>query len=258
MGHERIGLLPKTQSWRDIVAGLEAAASSDQQTSQTAQKTLSKVRDRFAKMHRDSGVQAAFGFFVGLACIGKPKHTGKASPEIDLSRNPSPLHLAAALNKWVDAHLSSREYAELAKRAGGDVIAAWHLENHRQRTLFSPTGPTASEIWLRTSQGGVFSEVARLFLARFTERYLRYFLEREASAQILDLENRESFEHRLREQVDNVSRHAFETSKITQSFAAGWFNKHAKNNIPSDAALAGFLRVAFAKLREELRREADK
>jgi hypothetical protein len=146
----------------------------------------------------------------------------------------------------------------LAKRAGGDVIAAWHQENHRQGSLFSLAGPTTSEVWARASQGSGFSEIARLFLARFTERYLRYFLEREASAQILNLEKRESFEHRLRAQVDNVSRHAFETSKITQSFAAGWFNKHTKNAIPNDASLAGFLRIAFAKLREELRREADK
>jgi len=26
--------------------------------------------------------------------------------------------------------------------------------------------------------------------------------------------------------MDEVSRHAFETAKITQSFAAGWYHKH--------------------------------
>lgn len=57
--------------------------------------------------------------------------------------------------------------------------------------------------------------------------------------------------------VDDVSRHAFETAKIMQSFAAGWFNKHAKEGLPTNASMRGFLRLALGKLREELRREGQ-
>jgi hypothetical protein len=94
-----------------------------------------------------------------------------------------------------------------------------------------------------------------LFFAKFTERYLNYFLEREASAVSKTIEQRELLQKQLRDQIDTVSRHAFETAKIAQSFAAGWYNRHAKEKVPPDDEIAGFLAIAFGKLREDLRRE---
>lgn len=251
MGHERVGLLPKSETWRNIVAQLEGAAGSDAETAQLAANTLNGVRKKFGRIHEDTGVQAAFGFLVGLACASRPQGTGKASPNIRLSDNPSPLSIVTCLNEWVDAHQWHPEYAVLAKRAASDVIAAWHRQYSRQGSLFSPDGPTAVEIWASASQAGGFSQVVRLFLSRFTERYLRYFLEREASANIDNVARRELLSHRL-------EKHAFEISKITQSFAAGWFNKQSRDSTPSDKALRAFLKVAFGKVREELRREAER
>lgn len=61
----------------------------------------------------------------------------------------------------------------------------------------------------------------------------------------------------LSSHIDDVSRHAFETAKITQSFAAVWFNKHLKTGLPDDEAKAAFLSLAFGKIRDELRREGS-
>src|SRR5207237_918033 len=113
------------------------------------------------------------------------------------------------------------------------------------------------DVWKQASNGGGFCELSRIFFGKFTERYLNYFLEREASAVLPNLEQRERFSQELTQRVDDVSRYAFETARITQSFAAGWFNKHARSGLPSDASIRGFLRLAIAKLREELRREAS-
>lgn len=97
--------------------------------------------------------------------------------------------------------------------------------------------------------------MARLFFAKFTERYLNYFVEREASAACRTVEQRDLLQAQLREHVDVVSRHAFETAKIAQSFAAGWYNRHAKTAAPTNDEISGFLAIAFGKLREDLRRE---
>jgi hypothetical protein len=96
--------------------------------------------------------------------------------------------------------------------------------------------------------------VARTFFASFAERYLCHFLERHASSQLPSISAREDFARSLYKHIDEVSHHAFETAKITQSFAAGWFNKHAVESRPSDREIGGFLAIAFGKLREELRR----
>ena len=62
----------------------------------------------------------------------------------------------------------------------------------------------------------------------------------------------------MTEHSREITNHAFEISKIMQSFAAGWFNKHALDSAPSDASVTDFLKMSFGKVREELRLEAMK
>ena len=125
-----------------------------------------------------------------------------------------------------------------------------------QASLFTDPGDPR-EIWQRADNGAGFCEVSRLFFSKFTERYLNYFLEREASASMASISDRDRLATQLREHIDGVSRFAFETSRITQSFAAGWFNNHARDRYPSKDESRGFLSFAFGKMREELKREAD-
>jgi hypothetical protein len=258
MGHERIGHLPRTVSWRNIVAALQAnVAGVDPGTQYLAADTIEQVRRRFGSIHRDAGVQAAFGFIVGVARSRPPSSPGRAAPEIPLPSDATPLRLASLLDSWVDSHADSREYAELAKRAAAETLATWYAHQSRQPVLFVDTPvDSARHDWAAAGTGAGFSEVARIFFARFTERYLLYFLEREASAVAKTVEERERLNDRLESSLDLISRHAFETSRITQSFAAGWFSKHARDSTPSDRSLAGFLRVGFEKLREALNCEA--
>ena len=125
-----------------------------------------------------------------------------------------------------------------------------------QRSLFTDPGDPR-DIWQRADNGAGFCEVSRLFFSKFTERYLNYFLEREASASMATVSERDRLASQLRDHIDGVSKFAFETSRITQSFAAGWFNNHARGRNPSRDESRDFLNVAFGKMREELRREAD-
>lgn len=258
MGHERVGTLPRTVSWRQVVGQLEKATSgSEASGSSIAAATIGLVNSRFEHLHRDPGVQAAFGFLVAVARASPPTGPGRAAPDFDLPSDATPLRLAVALNKWVDTNAQSREYAELAKRSAAEALASWHQQQSKQLRLFEPQqGSSIPTVWSEASTGGGFSEISRLFFASFTERYLRYFIEREASAVAQSIESRERLAERLHSSIDLVSRHAFETSKIAQSFAAGWFNKNARHQTPQNGQLSSFLRIAFGKIREELRREA--
>lgn len=235
------------------------AGSSEAEVAGLAAKTLDLVHERFLALHHDSGVQAAFGFLVAISRSAIATSDSRAAPDIPLPSDSTPFRLAVALNEWVDTHAQSREYAELSKRAAAEAIAAWHRQQSRQEGLFAQ-GPSdvSRQVWASASTGAGFSEVSRLFLARLTERYLRYFLEREASAVIKDIDARERFSQTLHRSIDAVSQHAFETSRIAQSFAAGWFNKYARLQTPNNALLSNFLRVAFGKIREELKREASR
>ena len=255
MGHERLGSLPRTRRWRIIVEDISHSQGYPDKVADLANKTLHNVQDRFSKLHRDSGVQAAFAYLVSLGTAGLSRATGLGSPEQGLEGNPSPARIAKNLSDWVRRHALSQEYAEIASRAGADAIADWTRSRSAQGLLFHARD-SATHIWIESASAKGFCQVSRSFFAHFTERYLRYFLEREASAQLFSFEARESFTKSLHDHIDDISRHAFETSKITQSFAAGWFNNHARESRPTDREIQGFLATAFGKLQEEMQREA--
>ena len=96
-----------------------------------------------------------------------------------------------------------------------------------------------------------------MFFSNFTSLYLNYFLSRTASSQLQTITDREQFAAAITSGIDVISKHAFETSKIVQSFSAGWFNNNAIGRLPSQLETEGFLRHSFEKIREELRREKE-
>jgi len=258
MGHERVGFLPRSRRWRDIVDTIGESISSGKRENlpPLAAETLECVRARYLRIHNDKGVGAAFGFLVALTCPERDADTGQlTAARIDLRENPSPVRIAASLNAWVRLNSASAEYAEIARRAGADTITSWTYKQRHQPNLFG-TADQAREIWKNGQSAEGFCEISRIFFASFTERYLRYFLEREASSRSNNIDAREQFNEVLRKHLDEVSQHAFETAKITQSFAAGWYNNHVRDRCPSDSEVRDFLRLCFQKIREELLREA--
>jgi len=214
-----------------------------------------KIRD----VQRDAGVARSFQFLLLLSVAARQEDPQAFLTEYGLAlpERVSPLALSTALRTWLQPTelRANPEYATIARQATVDTIVEWHQANTvGQRRLFGgDTDPFES--WRRASQAGGFSELSRTFFAKFTTRYLDYFLSRAASATISTAAQRERFDAALNNHVDQISRHAFETSKITQSFAAGWFNNNALQELPSDDKIRGFLGLVFSKIREELRRE---
>ena len=256
MGHERVGALPHTARWQEVVEGIADAASIDGDVSGLAQSTLKNVRSRLLKIHTDTGFVASFQFLLGLVLSASPTvdRATLGNLAIDLEVNPSPLKLANALAQYVEENRQSAEYAELARKAAIDVISVW-TQSNTQQLSFIVDHEQAQEIWSKASSGSGFCEVARLFFGKFVERYLNYFICREASSHLENTETRERLSRRLSNHLDGVSQHAFETAKITQSFAAGWFNRHARDGMPEQDKISGFLSHSIGKLREELLRE---
>jgi len=110
MGHERVGSLPRTKVWRHIVADLaQFEGGEDVIISDITQRTLQNVRKRYEGIHKDSGVQAAFGYLLSLATDRYNRPEARHIVGLDLSENPSPVRIAAKLNAWVAAHTKSGE-----------------------------------------------------------------------------------------------------------------------------------------------------
>ena len=98
MGHERVGALPRTKRWQDVVGGITNAAAADGDVRELANATLENVRSRLLGIHGDAGFVASFQFLLGLALSASPGVDRASLGElaVDLEANPSPLKLAGA------------------------------------------------------------------------------------------------------------------------------------------------------------------
>ena len=254
MGHIRTGVLPKTQQWQDIVQQIAGSYLTETEVADIARQTIQNVRSQFRNIVRDNGVLAAFQFLVNLAVASREKNPREwlLNIGINLPDNATPLSFAKAVSAWIELQKDSSEYGEIAQRAAGDAISNWYRENQSTTGSLFEALDDPFEVWRKAGDGGGFCELSRLFFAKFTQRYLAYFLDREASAALGD------FRQHLEQYIDTISLHAFETAKITQSYAAGWFNKYAKEGVPSEGEIQGFLSFALGKMRDELQQEGEK
>ena len=260
MGHLRISSLPKTQKWRDIIQQIAGMDVSETEIENIARQTIQNVRSRFRHIMQDNGVLGAFQFLVNLAVASRQENPRAWLLDIgiELPEDPTPLSFAKAIDVWIAPKRDSLEYGGIAQQAAGDAIAKWYRENQPTMGSLFDSLEDPFDIWHKAGNGSGFCELSRLFFAKFTQRYLEYFLEREVSATLGDIDERIEFKQQLDKHIDTISDHAFETAKITQSFAAGWFNRHAIEGVPSEREIEGFLSRALGKMRDELQREGYK
>jgi len=160
--------------------------------------------------------------------------------------------------KYKNDEVVSHEYQTFARQAAIDAINNWYKKNIERGQTFFSEGIDNEAVFRKASNGSGFCELSRLYFSKLTERYLKYFLEREASTKITNVNERERFSKELEEQVNQISQHAFETAKITESFAAGWYNKNVKGDFPEENEIKHFLTTSFGKMKSELLREETK
>lgn len=253
-------MLPRTKRWTTVIGGMALFSARENNVPEIAKQTLKNVQSRFEDIERDKGVQAAFQFLVLLSVSAKYKDPSEflASQGIKLSVNITPLQISKTISDWVSKYSESNEYASFAKSAAIDAISEWYQKNQTNQGNLFVGENDQFEVWRKSADGSGFCELSRLYFSKFTERYLMYFLERAASANMNSITTRNQFNDELQKHLKEISNHAFETSKITQSFAAGWFNKNTKDTIPSARKIQSFLNIAFKKIKGELLREEPK
>jgi len=257
MGHERIGQLPKSQRWRDIVGGVASSYSDRTMVDSVATDTLRAVRQQFRSAQSDESVVEAFSFLVRAAVATRSGQLSQIANR-PINSEVTPLSLAIALRQHLAGASGDPENAIIAKDAAIDAIGKWYSEDRERSTgsLFDDEKKSAN--WEKLGTGAGFCELSRHFFASFAERYLNFFLDREVASALPTIAARDVFRKELHGHVDDVSEHAFETAKITQSFAAAWFNKHASSGLPDKNTISSFVSYCMSKLRDELNREEDR
>jgi hypothetical protein len=250
MGHIRLGDLPRTRKWRQVVALLESGESIER----ISAATLDAAKRGLEEAARDPILIQSFWLLTQLPLYARRPDFAEElrSIGIDVPNDPGLFDLVGAITDSVDAHIRQRggrsDLGEMAQMGLVEVLTA--TLGNRAPGLFGSTPDDIQVALGQLSTAKNFSGLARDFFARLSEKYLTYFLSRALSNQYKNVEANREFREAL-------SVHCRQASKIVEKFAGGWYSKSNYEGEITPRKAAGFIHVALTKLRAEFEKGAE-
>ena len=257
MGHVRLGVLPRSRKWRQVVEDLRLGASAERVAglaATAAEKSLQKASNDPAFLH-------SFWLLtqLPLAARGPAFVEDLASLGLSVPDRPGFMSVLAALSDAVDDRVRTEggrtDLGEMAQMAAVESLTATVAPT--LSSLFRPEPEDVQRAIGRVASGDRFAALARDFFARITQRILGYFLSRELSKHIGD--GGRFVDDHARSQFDRALQQVCkEASSIIEQFAGDWYGKaiyHGQGL--TTEAIRRFAPVALKKIRDELRKRRD-
>lgn len=254
MGHIRLGTLPRSKKWRDVVGLIDSEAPIDaiaEAAAKASETDLSRVSD-------DPRFQFVSDLLVRLPLLARAP--GFEDTLTDLGVGDNTLSSVAGLLAGLELAIDRKSFETGSTSDAGELAKSAFLETlsvqlrDKLPSLFEPTPDEIRSALGRFSSGDQFSELARDFFARLSYRSLDYYLSRE-------LANHTGQDKRFETDAQRVdfqralAQHTFEASSIIKEFAGGWYGKTIwQKNALDQASINQFTTYAFRKMRSELER----
>ena len=255
MGHVRLGKLPATRHWRQVVKLLGAhelvVADIAAAVERSADRSLATAVD-------DPGFVESFWLLVKVpqALAADDYQNELRALGIRVPPDAGVADLAAGFEEAFEqcrrrSFVGFTDFAFIARDAAIAALAG--LAHAHGPGLWSPTAEDERATIASFASTTRFGELAQTFFTNVLRGHLRYFLDREIPRQIgagyalASVADSEYFDEAVR-------RHCRETTIITRAFSKDWLGKnrfHLEKDITRQqvTALAGY---AFTKIREEL------
>jgi hypothetical protein len=259
MGHMRLGALPATRAWQEVVRliaeGADVAVIAD-----ATQKAAEKA---FAWVQKNAGFKEAMYLLtqLGLAGSNADVTAALAKAGISLPDTASVPEVALAIGETLDWRMKAERHrsdlGEMCVRALVSTMAE-HLEG-RADGLFDATPQDVVAVLKGLSKPKEFGELSRSFFSNLTNETLNYFLSRDLNTHLGEGE-RFATMNQVAQFEAALKTHCDETSQIAAEFASDWFSKHRHEeggNISRESA-EGFGWYAMQKIRAELATRARK
>jgi hypothetical protein len=261
MGHTRLGTLPKTRKWRQVVDLIAAGADA----AQVAEATLRVAELAFSYKYvsQDGGYNEAVWLMTHLGLCAK------AADPIQHLRDHGvavPTHatlpgLMAALSENMDRAIEGRsqrsDLGELAHRALVDAVGTT-LRPKIDGQLFAVTPDVLKSALADLRKPHEFAQLSRSFFSRLTRECMNYYLSQTLNTHVGEGQRFASTNEK--HQFDEaLAVHCREASKIVEEYSAEWFSKHRyeeKGEI-SRTSIQGFASWAMKKMTDELRAGAQ-
>lgn len=257
MGHIRIGRLPKNRKWAQVLDLLYAGDSS---SADIAAATAKAAKDFFIEKGTDPSLVFTYWILTQITGHSRTPDFEKELKKIGLevTNVASALDFLANISDFTNSQLRLRnetfpisEFAQLSFR---EVLT--ETIGERCKTLF---GTTIEDIRLACrnySSPYQFAKLSRLYFSKVFNRCLQFIVSKETPNRIgggekfKDLFELSNFNHAL-------ETYCFQSAKIVEKFAGGWYSKRRWLGEISESDTKGFVFIAMDKLRKEISREVQ-
>ena len=255
MGHIRTGVLPKSRKWKQVISLLNSKESS---TEEIAAETVKAAKDFFYEKKTDSSLIFSYWLLTQITYRAKEDNYISALEKIslDISKVKNSFDFLAKVADYIRNEIKKRgesfplsEFAQLSLR---EVLTEYI--GQQSESLF---GTTLEDIRLacrKYSSPRQFSKIARLYFAKVFSHGLIFILSKEApnsvgiNSKFEDVSNLSDFNSVL-------EAYCYQSSKIVEKFAEGWYSKKNWEGDIQELDVKGFVAVAVEKFRDELARE---
>ena len=257
MGHIRLGELPRTRKWREVVALIGAGAG----TAQVANATVHAAERGLNLAAGDAGLVQTVWLLTQLPLAARSPNfaEGLRDAGLDVSDTPTLMEVVGAVSDAIDARLTRTggrtDLGEMAQMAAVETIS--HEVGRETKSLFGVSSEDVKGAFSKLATRKQFSSFARSFFSRLTNKCLGYFLSLSMSYHVGEgqrfttLAQQSQFSKAL-------GLHCHEASRIVEEFCGEWFRKKVwkqQSDISRQDA-AGFAHVAMQKISAELKEGA--
>ncbi|MDA1128804.1 MAG: hypothetical protein O2913_08905 [Chloroflexi bacterium] len=255
MGHLRLGRLPKTRRWTEVINLLGDPALDPPSL---AAAVISAADNRLRQLANDEGLGYSFWLLtrIAWAARGPGFVEDLARLGINVNSNTSSLQLIAQVADRVTVELARTsaegDFAGLGSLALRSALT--DTVGQQGASLFGSPLEDLQSSFREYSTQAQFGRLSHRFFGNFFARVLRSYVDRELGNHVGTSPGLSNL-NQSRQFLDALDLHASQSARIVEDFAGGWYSRH---NWESQGAISQdetqrFMAYALRKLRSELK-----
>ncbi len=260
MGHVRLGKLPTSRKWKDVVAFLTAG---DVDVSALANAIFKAAETALKRATQDPAFVEVCWLLIKIPQAAKSEDFAAALKElgIEAPSGPSLLDVVIGFDAAIEKVMRSpgdraTDLGEMARQAG--IAALYEVTQERLPTLWVAGKADETTTLATLASPDKFGELAQRFFTKLTERNILYYLDREWPKHIRS----DKLAHSISDMSlleGSVRRHCEETTLIMRAFSKDWLakNVYVKGRSVTPQQTRNFASVALRKIRAELAERAS-
>lgn len=256
MGHVRLGKLPSTRKWEEVVSLLTDGHASFEEIAALSAEAAEKALGGLTK---DPAFIEAFWLLCKIPQAAKENNFSEALGKlgIDVGAQATLADIIGGFSQAMDACMRRQsngrnDFSEMARNAAVSSLTRM-VQNQMPSLWNSHTPDDVRHALAHFTSSEHFGALAQEFYSNFTERHLRYYLDREtpkhvgAGKYLPSLAALDSFN-------DALHHHCQENSVIMRVFARDWYGSQYNGDNPhSHENVQGFTHIAMEKIKAEMK-----